>query len=134
MGKRDPLMAIQSLQKIISDRYAKKYPLLKKFVTKNFTDKQLFDKEIQETLIDCYVCEFTPIKWNEVEQNVNQGNLYLFEIYTKDLVKDSFVGKDLQTIYWETLFDENSPFQLNGGAEIFYRKPAIKDGDQTIKE
>lgn len=53
--------------------------------------------------------------------------MYLFQVYSKDFSLQHTGKKDLQTIYWETVFKEDSPFQLSAGAEIFYRKQAIKE-------
>ena len=127
LGKENPQEAILGLQKIIRDRYAKKYPLLKRIAATHYADKKVFDKDIQNTLKDCYVCEFTPVNWDEVESYVTKGEMYLFQISSKDSAKGSTGKKDLQTLYWNTVFQENSPFQLNGGGEIFYRKYAIKE-------
>lgn len=127
MGKEDPMRAIECLQKIIRDRYVDKYPMLRKIGEKSYENKKDFDKEIQDTLVDCYVCEFKEINWKEVEKHVDLGNMYLFKIYSKDNSDRSTGKKNLQTIYWQTAFEDNSPFQLNGGGEIFYRKQAIKD-------
>lgn len=125
MGKENPKEAMFCLQKIIRDRYAKKYPLLERIANTSYEDKKGFDKDIQETLKECYVCGFTPINWSEVEIYDERGDLYLFEISSKDFLAKSGGNKDLQSLYWNSLFEDNSPFQLNGGGEIFYRKAAI---------
>lgn len=127
MGAENPTKAIMSLQKIIKDRYLKKHPLLKELSEKTYDDKKEFDREIQEVLSNCYICEFTPINWFEIEKQNQLGNMYLFQIRSKDDGEKSFGKSNLQTLYWRTVFQENSPFQLNGGGEIFYRKSAISD-------
>jgi hypothetical protein len=127
MGKEHPIKAIESLQKIIKDRYVKKYPLLKKVIEKSYKSKKDFDKEVQEILADCYVCEFIPLNWQEVDKQTVLGNIYLFKIHSKDDEEKNTGRKNLQTSYWQTVFEEDSPFQLNGGGEIFYRKQAIND-------
>lgn len=118
MGKSDPVRAIQCLQKIIIDRYSK-YPLLKRLAEKSYIDKKEFDSDIKETLQESYVCEFRPINWGVAEDSVERGDLYLFEIKTGK--------KKLQTRYWNEIFREYTTVQLNGGAEIFYRKTAISE-------
>ena len=80
--------------------------------------KKEFDENIQKTLKECYICEFELINWTEVEKQIEQGELYVFEISNK--------RSNIQNIYWEEVFRENSPHQLSGGGEIFYRKQAIK--------
>src|SRR3989338_6427510 len=104
MGTEDPVKAIQCLQKIIKDRYINKYPLLKKIAEKLYSTKKDFDKEIQETLVNCYVCEFTQINWLEVEKQTDLGNMYLFKIHSKDDGRKNTGNKNLQTLYWRAVF------------------------------
>jgi hypothetical protein len=125
MGQRDPQKAIVCLQKIIRDRYQDKHPLLAPIASHEYVDKKIFDSDIQEALKECYVCKFTPIHWTTVNNHVDAGDLYLFQINTKDFGDKSKGKQNLQTMYWGSLFAEQSPHQLNGGAEIFYRRPAI---------
>ena len=89
IGKKDPLEAIQLLQSIIKDRYVSKYPLFQAVITKDYTDKKIFDDELREILKDCYMCEFTPINWGELEGYVERGDMYLFKIYSKDFSESS---------------------------------------------
>jgi len=126
MGKEDPQQAIISLQDIIKERYVNKYHLLEGLL-KPYSDKKQFDKDIQEALKESYVCEFSGINWHLVDRYTDSGDMYLFEIYSKDFAHGHSGKKDLQTIYWKSLFEGSSPHQLNGGGEIFYRKQALKD-------
>jgi hypothetical protein len=130
MGKSDPMKAVSCLQEIIKERYAKKYPLLAPFVEKKYDDKKTFDKEIQLALAESYVCEFAPINWDLVETSVNEGNLYLFQIKTKDNQKNTS-RKDLQYYYWQAVFQQPEIVQLNGGGEIFYRRKML---DKAVKK
>lgn len=134
MGKENPLEAIKCLQIIIKDRYVKKYPLLETLLKKSYKDKREFDKEIQKILVNCYVCEFIPINWNEIEKHINLGDIYLFKLHSKDFSEKNNGKKDLQTLYWNTVFEKNSQFQLNGGGEIFYRRQVIQEKDKKIKK
>ncbi|MGE4443949.1 MAG: type V CRISPR-associated protein Cas12a/Cpf1 [Candidatus Altimarinota bacterium] len=118
MGKENPQKAIDSLKKIIQDRYVKKYPLLQKILNKQYTDKKIFDKDIQDILQESYVCEFKSINWNEIEKFIKKGELYIFEIKCNQ--------NKIQWNYWQETFIENSIIQLNGGAEIFFRPPGIE--------
>jgi len=78
-----------------------------------------------------------PINKNKIDELVESGKIYLFEIKSKDSNlkdgKDKTSRKDLQTIYWNEVFGsaENKP-KLNGGAEIFYR-PALEEADLKKK-
>ena len=124
MGKEEPLQAVRCLQELIAKQYVQKYPLLKK-VLKKYSEKKKFDKDIQEVLKECYVCEFVPIDWALVNSAINKGDLYVFEIVSKDTCKNSTGKTNMQTMYWENVFALNSPHQLNGGGEVFYRQKAI---------
>ena len=84
MGKENPLQAIKYLKKIIKERYINKYKLLKEVLTKNYANKKDFDKNIQEILKNCYICEFEPINWIQIDKQIKQGNLYLFKISSKN--------------------------------------------------
>lgn len=150
IGKRNPTEAVTKLQKFIKEyiilkdkkTYLEKYPKLTQVVNKTYSDKKIFDKEVQDVLSECYECDFTPVDWNIVLQYVgeNKNNtkpedgkkLYLFEIYSKDFSdkkgersKNSRVN--LQTMYWEHIFQEHSTIQLNGGGELFFREKAAFD-------
>lgn len=119
--------AIKNLQTLIKKQYIKNYPSLKLVADKTYTEKKIFDKDIKEALLNCYLCKFIPINWAKVEEYTNIGDMYLFKINSKDIIRKAGGNKDLQTLYWNSLFDVDSPFQLNGGGEIFYRKQAIKN-------
>ena len=127
MGNDNPVKAIQCLQKIIKERYVKKYPLLEKFVVNTYTDKSKFDVEINETLKECYVCEFVPIDWSLVTEKQNNDELFLFEIHCKDYQSGNSGKKDLQTMYWEDVLTDGSKHQLCAGAEIFMREPVANE-------
>ena len=126
MGKNDPTKAIQCLQKIIKERYVKKYPLLEKFVVNTYSDKSKFDAEITEILKECYVCEFVPIDWSLVTEKQNNDELFLFKIHCKDYQPNTTGKKDLQTMYWEDVLTDGSKHQLCAGAEIFMREPVAE--------
>ncbi len=123
-GKLNPKKAIEHLQEIIRERYAEKYPLLKRTIDKQYADKKLFDKLIQDTLKDCYVCEFKKISWGEVQKFIDSGELFVFEICCR---------KTMQVNYWNEVFRESSSVQLLGGGEIFYR-PASTQISKKVKE
>lgn len=146
IGKESPLEAVENLQQFLREyivqkynkTYIEQYPRLKDVATQTYADKKIFDKAIQDTLTECYECAFTPINWNVALQFVRDGKMYLFEVYSKDFSntkgeksKDSKVN--LQTLYWQHIFDDGSTVQLNGGGEVFYReKVELKEEDKAI--
>ncbi|MDR2789934.1 MAG: type V CRISPR-associated protein Cas12a/Cpf1 [Campylobacteraceae bacterium] len=140
IGKRNPQEAIEKLQIFIKENYEKKYPLLKNITNKKYINKKLFDEEVTKILADCYDCSFIPINWNEVLKAISTkyknkfNELYLFEIYSKDFSEKSAGKKNLQTLYWEHIFQEDSTMQLCGGGEIFYRERAIEENEIIIHE
>lgn len=69
---------------------------------------------------------FVDIAASDIDSLVDQGKLYLFEIYCKDFSQGSTGKKNLHTYYWELIFSKENaehgyPFWLNGNAELFYR-------------
>ena len=60
---------------------------------------------------------------------VEEGKIYLFQIYNKDFSPYSKGTPNLHTLYWKMLFDESNltdvVYKLNGQAEVFFRKSSI---------
>lgn len=123
MGKENPAKAMQCLKEIIKERYVNKYPLLQKILNNTYTDKKIFDEEIKEMLSECYECYFEAIDWEIVKEKEASNELFLFRIHTKDFNLKSTGKKDLQTIYWKNVLEENSMHQLCAKAQIFMRNP-----------
>ena len=83
-----------------------------------------------------YKLTYTDIDSTYIDQLVDEGSLYLFQIYNKDFSKYSKGKENLHTLYWKALFnDENLKdviYALNGNAEIFYRRASIGTKDRII--
>lgn len=79
----------------------------------------------------CYTLSFIKVSSSEINNLVDQGKLFLFEISNKDFAKNATGSKNLHTLYWENLFsDENlkdTVLKLNGEAEIFFRPQVIME-------
>ena len=79
----------------------------------------------------CYKLSFTNIPVSEIEKMVEDGNLYLFQIYNKDFSPESKGTPNMHTLYWKNLFSEENLkdvcLKLNGEAELFYRPVGIKN-------
>lgn len=73
---------------------------------------------------------------SEIMKKVENGELYLFQIYSKDFSPHSKGTPNLHTLYFKMLFDErnlkDTVYQLNGGAELFYRHPSITEAEQIV--
>ena len=71
-----------------------------------------------------------------INRLVDEGKIYLFEIWNKDFSKYSHGTPNMQTLYWKSLFTEQNLadviYKLNGEAEIFYRKRSLDIGKTTI--
>ncbi len=76
-----------------------------------------------------YKMKYSDISEKFIEDNVSNGNIYLFQIYSKDFSEYSKGTPNLHTLYFKMLFDERNlsdvVYQLNGGAEMFYRFPSL---------
>ncbi|MBU1900830.1 type V CRISPR-associated protein Cas12a/Cpf1 [Patescibacteria group bacterium] len=73
-----------------------------------------------------YKISFQDISEKYIQEKNEAGELYLFQIKNKDWNEGSKGKKNLQTLYFESLFSQenmqnNFSMKLNGQAEIFYR-------------
>lgn len=108
-----------------------KHPDWRKFgfkfsATSTYEDLSGFYREVEQ---QGYKVTFNPVSVSYVEQLVNEGKMYLFQIYNKDFSVFSKGTPNLHTLYWKALFSEanlaNVVYKLNGEAEVFYRKKSI---------
>ncbi len=99
--------------------------------TENYNDISEFYREISD---QGYSVSFNKISKNYVDELVENGYIYLFQIYNKDFSKYSKGTPNLHTLYFKMLFDEknlsNVVYKLNGEAEMFYREASIKDKEK----
>jgi CRISPR-associated protein Cpf1 len=98
--------------------------------TNTYEDISGFYREVEH---QGYKITFKNIDTTYIDELVEQGQLYLFQIYNKDFSPYSKGTPNLHTMYWKMLFApenlENVVYKLNGKAEIFYRKASIKPKD-----
>lgn len=77
-----------------------------------------------------YKLSFRNVSVSYIDSLVNEGKLYLFQIYNKDFSPYSKGTPNMHTLYWKMLFDERNladvVYKLNGQAEVFFRKSSIK--------
>ena len=90
--------------------------------SESYEDMSGFYKEVE---LQGYKVYFQKISENYINNLVNSGKLYLFQIYNKDFAEKSTGRKNLHTLYWENLFSEENLrdvcLKLNGDAELFFR-------------
>lgn len=99
--------------------------------TESYNDISEFYREISD---QAYSVRFNKISKNYIDGLVNNGYIYLFQIYNKDFSKYSKGTPNLHTLYFKMLFDErnlsNVVYKLNGEAEMFYREASIGDKEK----
>lgn len=95
--------------------------------TKSYENISDFYKEVEN---QGYRLTFQNIASDFIYQCIEEGKLFLFEIYSKDFSTKSKGRPNLQTLYWKALFDDTNLkdviYKLNGEAELFFRKASIK--------
>ncbi len=101
--------------------------------TKSYADLSGFYREIAH---QGYKMTFRSIPVEYVQQMVEQGKLYLFQIYNKDFSPYSKGRPNMHTLYWKMLFEPDNlrdvVFKLNGEAEVFFRKSSIKPVETVV--
>lgn len=95
--------------------------------TKAYADISEFYKEVAD---QGYRIKYSYISEENMNRLVDEGKLYLFQIYNKDFA-DGRTGTDnLHTMYLKNLFSEENlrdvVLKLNGQAELFYRESSIR--------
>ena len=91
--------------------------------TSTYKDLSGFYREVEQ---QGYKLSFTKVSVSFIDKLVDDGKMYLFQIYNKDFSKYSKGTPNMHTLYWKALFDERNladvVYKLNGQAEMFYRK------------
>ena len=109
-----------------------KHPDWSKFGFK-FSDTESYDgidKFYKEIANQGYKISFADIPAAEVDKLVEDGKLFLFQIWSKDFAAGATGTPNKSTLYWNALFDPENladvVFKLNGEAELFFRDAAIR--------
>ena len=101
--------------------------------TKTYQDLSGFYREVEQ---QGYKISFRNIPVSYIDQMVNEGKLYLFQIYNKDFSPYSKGTPNLHTLYWKMLFSPDNlkdvVYKLNGQAEVFFRESSIKKEDSVV--
>lgn len=94
--------------------------------TSIYEDLSGFYREVES---QGYNISFTNVSVSYINKMVDEGKLYLFQIYNKDFSPFSKGTPNMHTLYWKMLFDEANlkdvVYKLNGQAEAFFRKKSI---------
>jgi hypothetical protein len=122
-SEENDTVAIKHLKEWIFERY-QKIPGLIELTKNKYSDKKSFKDDIEKVLVSYYAIFPIKIKLSYFNQLRNNADLYLFEIYNKDFSEKSKGNPNLYTIYFKSLFDQDSDgsIKLDGGnGEIFFR-------------
>lgn len=141
--KNENNFSLNNLHKII-DYYKNcliKYEDWKVFDFANIKPTKQYQDNIGEFYKDieknAYKIWFEDVSDKYINKKIENGELYLFEIYNKDFAQKANGKKNLHTLYWEEIFSkknrENPMFKLNGKAEIFFRKRTENFNKEEIK-
>lgn len=100
--------------------------------TSSYQDINEFFNEVEQ---QGYGISFTKVSIEYIDKLVDEGKLYLFQIYNKDFSEYSKGTPNMHTLYWRALFDEKNLadviYKLNGGSELFYRKKSLERNEPT---
>lgn len=103
--------------------------------TSSYEDMSGFYREVEQ---QGYKITFRDVDSSYIKELVDEGKLYLFQIYNKDFSPYSKGTPNMHTLYWKMLFDEENlkdvVYKLNGQAEIFYRKKSLEYDEEKLKK
>ncbi len=102
--------------------------------TRSYGDISQFYSDLEK---QGYLLSFIDINKSVLNQLVDSGKIYLFQIRNQDsnISKKINHQDNLHTIYWRAVFEDvfNKP-KLNGQAEVFYRKALPQEDLQLLKD
>lgn len=131
--KSEPTFDLDFCHELIDffKRSIESHPDWKKFGF-SFSDTasyQSIDEFYNEVSAQGYKLSFENIAAADIDDLVERGDLFLFQIWNKDFSENSVGRPNLHTLYWRALFSPDNlkdlVFKLNGGAELFWRKAAV---------
>lgn len=106
------------------------------FSWKESSEYKDIEEFFQDVMTSCYQIIPQRINFAYLLRLTETGKLYLFKIFNKDFSEHSHGTPNLHTLYFKELFSpenlKNVVFQLNGGAEMFYRRASIKEKDRIV--
>lgn len=106
------------------------------FTFKNASEYKNYKEFLDDVKSQAYQISYDDISKKQIMELVDNGYIYLFQIYNKDFSNYSKGTPNLHTLYFKMLFDErnlsNVVYQLNCEAEMFYREASINDKEKII--
>ena len=102
--------------------------------TSSYQDINDFYKEVEQ---QGYRLSFVNVSASYIDKLVQEGKMYLFQLYNKDFSEYSKGTPNMHTLYWNALFHEDNlrdvVYKLNGQAEMFFRESSIENNHPTHK-
>lgn len=139
-AKVDPVKQREALTKMID--YFKlglsRHPSYSEFTFKwrDSADYVNIAEFYRDCTLSCYRITNEPIDWAFLQTLVEEGKIYLFRLHNADFSDAAHGTEKLHTQYFKMLFDDRNLvqpcFQLNGGAEMFYRPASISKSDEIV--
>lgn len=106
------------------------------FHFKDSVDYNSFKEFTDHINQQAYQLRFIPFSKSYLYQLVEEGKLYLFQIWNKDFSEFSKGTPNMHTLYWRMLFDtinlSDVVYKLNGQAELFFRKRSINKENTIV--
>ncbi len=101
--------------------------------TETYEDISGFYREVEQ---QGYMLGTRRVSEKYINNLVDEGKLYLFQIWNKDFSEHSKGTPNMHTLYWKMLFDKTNladvVYKLNGQAEVFYRKKSLDIAETTV--
>lgn len=99
--------------------------------TESYEDISGFFREVDQ---QGYKLSFTKVDKNSIDSLVDEGKVYLFQLYNKDFSPYSHGTENLHTMIFKQVFNEDNhgTIKLCGGAELFFRRASIKKDNRVI--
>ncbi len=133
---------ITAFIRYIQDDFLVNYPMIQDGNGKSYFDFHFKKPEEYDSLneffsdvdVQAYSVRFEAIPAEHINKLVDDGIIYLFQLYNKDFSKASHGTPDLHTMYFKALFDaaNKNEIRLAGGAELFFRKASLKKEELVI--
>lgn len=101
--------------------------------TSTYEDISGFYREVEA---QGYMLSTRKVSESFINSLVDEGKIYLFQIWNKDFSEHSKGTPNMHTLYWKMLFDERNladvVYKLNGQAEVFFRQKSLDIAKTTI--
>ena len=97
-------------------------------------DYKRFNDFCTDVEAQAYTIKTQLVSSEYINKCIEEGKLYLFELYNKDFSEKSHGTANLHTMYFKSLFSDNNngEIRLCGGAEMFLRRASLKKEELVV--